>query len=93
MVSDRARAFLWDEKGYGFVGWDGRQWRAETGEALERHRLPGGMRLQPKAPAQPAPLGIDGMGMPFAVRLESADAHWLIVYDGLNAIAMPAPVS
>lgn len=93
MISDRPLAFTWNEESYGFVAWDGGQWRAEGGEGFERHDLPGGMAIEPKADRGPVPLGIDGMGMPLAIRLRNARESWIVAYDGLNVTALPAPAS
>lgn len=93
MVSDRPLAFTWDKKGYAFVAWDGRQWRSGGSEGLERHDLPGGMALEPKTAPRPVPLGIDGMGVPVAVRLKNKAESWIVAYDGLNVTALQAPAS
>ena len=90
MMGGEERALVWDETSYGFVLRDGRAWRPETGERLARHRLPGGMTLDAKGASPPALLGGDGIGMPFAVRVNSAGGSWLVIYDGLNATAIPA---
>lgn len=93
MVKDRPLAFTWDEKGYGFVAWDGRRWESEGSAGLERHRLPGGMALEPKAARAPVPIGIDGMGMPVSVRLRNAAESWVIAYDGVTVTASQAPAA
>jgi general secretion pathway protein H len=91
MVSDRPLAFIWNEKGYAFVGWSGSG--ATEGEALDSHSLPAGMTIEPKTSSRPVPLGIDGMGMPVAVRLRSDTESWIVAYDGLNATALRGPAS
>lgn len=90
MVSDRPIALAWDAKGYGFLAWDGRGWRAEDGAAFARHALPAGLRLT--LPARgPLPIGYENGGLPFVARLAGAGQSWAIGYDGLSVTALPVP--
>ncbi len=41
----------------------------------------------------PLLLGVDGTGVPATIGLRAANDRWLVVYDGLSASPIPAPIS
>lgn len=89
MVSDRALAFVADERGYGFVARAANGWRAEESEGFARHELASGIRLDMGKMQGPVPVGADGQGVPIAVTLRSDAGDWHVAYDGLNVTAAP----
>lgn len=93
MVTDRPLALTWDEKGYAFTSWDGRDWQAGEDEGHARHRLPAGIRLDMGRRRPPLLLGVDGTGVPATIGLRAGADRWLVVYDGLSASPIPVPAA
>jgi general secretion pathway protein H len=93
MLGDRLIAFTAEKHGYGFatVGPNGAM-VARDDDALGFHTLPAGITVTLDA-RPPVVLGVDGSGRPMAAVIEGGTQRWLVRYDGLNATAVPAPLS
>lgn len=93
MVEDHGRALTWDANSYGFLKWNGRGWQSDGEERHASHRLPAGIDIMITPAKPPLPLGAEGSGMPAVATIRSGQDRWMIVYDGLTASAIPAPLT
>jgi general secretion pathway protein H len=91
MLGDQMVAFTVRKHGYGFA--DVRQGAMvpRTDDALGYHELPSGMVMTLDV-TPPVVLGVDGVGQPIHAVIESGKQRWEVVYDGMTAVAAPAPV-
>lgn len=92
MLGDRLIAFTVEKHGYGFATMSADGLVPIRNDALGFHRLPGGMVMTLDV-APPVVLGVDGSGRPLAATIESGDQRWQVRYDGMRAIAAPAPAA
>ena len=90
MLGDRTLAFTATEDGYGFAEIGAAGLVPRTDEALGFHRLPAGM-VMTLSVRPPVLLGVDGSGQPLSATVESGSRRWLVTYDGMTALAVPAP--
>lgn len=87
LVTDRALALDWDERGYGFVSRDPETggWRADRQPALgTRHELPGALSLDgPRSGLHP--IAFDTVAPPADFVIASRSSRWRVRWDGMNA--------
>jgi general secretion pathway protein H len=90
MLGDRMVALTADKGGYGFatVAADGSIPGGKP--SIDPHRLPAGMTMALSA-APPMVLGLDGAAKPLVATLSNSGRTWVVRYDGLTAVTMPAP--
>jgi len=92
MLGDRMVALTADKGGYGFATVNADGTIPQGTAALDPHRLPGGMTMALSA-APPMVLGLDGAARPLVATLSSGGQRWMVRYDGLTAVASPAPAA
>ncbi|MGK6318200.1 prepilin-type N-terminal cleavage/methylation domain-containing protein [Sphingomonas sp. DT-204] len=92
MLGDRMVALTADKGGYGFAKVDADGAIPGGRPEIDPHRLPGGITMTLSA-APPLVLGLDGAAKPLVATVTSGRQRWIVRYDGLTAVAMPAAPS
>lgn len=91
LITDRATAIVLDSGGYAFLGWDPASgtWKDHDRPDLAAHRdLAEGIEVASDVPANPLPL-TEGAGA-YRFTITSRSERWTVLFDGLNAAAVPA---
>lgn len=88
LMTGRSVALNWDADGYSFVVRNSDAWAPYDAAALgERHALPAETSLASDSEALPLPISENA---PFAVTLTAASQSWVVRFDGVNTVVMPA---
>ncbi len=91
LITDRATAIVLDSGGYAFLGWDPASgtWKDHDRPDPAAHRdLAEGIEVASDVPANPLPL-TEGAGA-YRFTITSRSERWTVLFDGLNAAAVPA---
>lgn len=94
MISDRQMAITLGEHSYRFVeraspvsDWE----PSQDSRLSEEFGMPAGMTL--RADRGPIPIGANGAGRPFIIRLQGEGSRWIIAFDGMTARVFPVDAS
>lgn len=91
MLGDRMIVFTAEKHGYGFAVMDGEgEIEPRTDDALGFHEVPAGMVVTLDA-RPPVMLGVDGSGQRLTATIDGGSQRWMVLYDGITAIAKQAP--
>ncbi len=92
MLGDRMVALTVDASGYGFakVASDGMIPKGTP--QIDYHRMPSGIDMT-LSTAPPFILGVDGATKPLLATVAGGGQTWQVRYDGLTAVATPAPAT
>ena len=89
MLGDRMIALTADKGGYGFARINADGTIPGGRPEIDPHRMPGGITMT-LSERPPLVLGLDGAAKPLVATVTSGRQRWIVRYDGLTAVAMPA---